>query len=170
LPASWIAGLKVIPLFALIGAVPWLLEGIAAPRYSDQSATKLRSMVEAAPSIRRLGVSARRIESFLDQPGAAIQVGRVLYPRFFTRGAGLASAHPWPAYAPREFLRLGFLLLNQARHDVVLRTRESPVNLAHASDAIVVGCEGGGYLDARLVVLVDLDLAFRGTPLASPCP
>ena len=102
-------------------------------------------------------------------PSIVLELGRVLYPRYFSRGIGLASAHPWPAYAPRDFPRLGFLLLNETRQDVLLPTRDIPVGLDHASDAIVLGCRREDYIEARLVLLPETDVVIQVASLADPC-
>jgi hypothetical protein len=65
---------------------------------------------------------------------------------------------------------LGFLLLNQSRHDVILPSRDIPREFAHGADAIVLGCRAGDYIEARLVVLENSDIAYQGTPLSEACP
>lgn len=162
--------LRPVAAFVLIGACPWLLQGLAGPRYATQNREKLLQELSAASSVQAVGVQPRDVEAFAALPGSTVQVGRLLYPRYFPRNTGLASAHPWPAYAPRDFPRVGFLLLNQSRHDVVLATRQSPEFLEHGSDAIILGCQGSEYLDARLVLLPAPGQAFLAKPLSEPCP
>jgi hypothetical protein len=91
----------------------------------------------SAESIRSLGITAAEIRQAAQSPAAFLEMGRLLYPRFFTRENGLASAHPWPAYAPREYPRVGFLLLNAGRTDVILPLRDPPPAFAHGEDVIV---------------------------------
>ena len=119
-------------------------------------------------SVRPGSLVSRSPSARLD-PSTVLEVGRVLYPRYFSRGMGLASAHPWPAYAPRDFPRLGFLLLNESREDVLLPTREIPAGLDHASDAIVLGCRRGDYIEARLVLVPDTDVVIQAASLLDPC-
>ena len=160
----------VLGLFMVIGLVPWLAEYIAVPRYSDQSSRGLAERLATAQAVQALGISAAEIGAASASPGAVLEIGRTLYPRFFSRGNGLASAHPWPAYAPREFPRLGFLLLNQSRHDVILATRYIPRDFAHGADAVVLGCRSEDYVDARLVLFLDSGITYQGTPISEPCP
>jgi hypothetical protein len=159
-----------IALLALIGMSPWFGEYLASPRYSGVSSRALIDQLSSASSMKSLGICSEELQDLAESRGAVIDIGRVLYPRFFTRGNGLASAHPWPAYAPRDYPRMGFLLLNESRQDVVLPMRESPQQFEHSVDAIMLGCEADGYLDARIVLFVDSGDAFLSTEGVAPCP
>ena len=155
--------------FVVVGALPWMAEGLAAPRYSDQSQTRLVTTLSDSTSVQHLGVNQTQIEMFTAQPQASLQIGRVLYPRFFTRNQGLASSHPWPAYAPRDFPRLGFVLINQSRTDLVLPTRTIPDPFPSASDAIILGCQRTDYIEVRVILFPGSDIAYLNTPLTTPC-
>jgi Dolichyl-phosphate-mannose-protein mannosyltransferase len=156
-------------VFVLVGALPWLVEGLATPRYSKQPLTQLVTTLSDSSSVQQLGVNQTQIEMFNRAPQTTLQIGRVLYPRFFTRNQGLASSHPWPAYAPRDFPRLGFELLNQSRKDVLLPSRTIPDPFPSASDAIVLGCQRTDYIEVRLILFPDSDTAYLSTPLTVPC-
>jgi hypothetical protein len=155
--------------FALIGALPWIGARLAAPRYGWAAPESLASRLSTSRAVNLAGITSEEIARARIGAGAVLEVGRVLYPRFFTRGTGLASAHPWPAYAPRDFPRLGFLLLNATRHDVLLPTRLIPQGLNHAVDAIVLGCQRDDYLEARLVLLPESDILIQVAPLSESC-
>jgi Dolichyl-phosphate-mannose-protein mannosyltransferase len=161
-----------IPLAGLliVGASPWLLQSLAKPRYDPMTASTVTQTLVSAQRVQALGIDAAELQRFGDSTGSVVQVGRALYPRFFSKGGGLASAHPWPAYAPRDYPRLGFLLLNQTRHDVVLPTREQPTELNQASDVIVLGCQQADYIEARLVLVVDSGVTYLARSLADRCP
>jgi hypothetical protein len=169
-PARRIEFPVVAALFIVIGMLPWLGEHIAAPRYADAGPPGLATRLSSAAAVQALGISAADIELAAASPNAVLEIGRVLYPRFFTRGNGLASAHPWPAYAPRDFPRLGFLLLNQDRHEMILPARQIPQDFEHAADAIVLGCANADYIEARLVLFPDAGVAHRGASPTDPCP
>ena len=109
-----------------------------------------------------------RIHTFASQSGAFIQSGRVLYPRFFSKENGLASANPWPAYALREYPRIGFLLLNQNSVSVVFPTKRLP-EFPHAQDAIIVGCQREDYLEARWIIFPELDSVYASETLPETC-
>lgn len=143
-------------LFALSGALPWMIKSIAAPRYGDAARTLLPAALRD------------EIDAFNTQPDAFMQMGRVLYPRFFSKENGLASTNPWPAYAFRDYPRMGFLLLNDSSVSVVLPTKRLP-EFPHAQDAIVVGCQRDGYVEARWVVFPDLDSSYASEDLPESC-
>ena len=130
--------------FFLIGALPWIAELPAAPRYT-------RTLDELVMQTADHEADTGRF--LAENDDAVIIEGRLLYPRFFSRGNGLASASPWPAFAAREYPRLGFVVLNEALTHVVFPNREIPDIRYHGEDVVVVGCQRDGYVEARLIVL-----------------
>ncbi len=166
--AGWKQGILLAGVFIFVGALPWMAEGIASPRYANQTPATLSTTLSSSSAVKKLGVDQTQISAFSAQPQAVLQIGRVLYPRFFTRDTGLASAHPWPAYAPRDFARLGFLFLNQTRSDALFQTKEIP-NFPQAADAIILGCRQTDYIDVRLILFPDSDSAYLSWPLANLC-
>ena len=151
-------------LFALIGALPWMIKSIASPRFAETSQASLQQKIASvsnAPAIEQ-------INTFASQSGGFIQTGRVLYPRFFSKEDGLASTNPWPAYTLREYPRIGFLLLNQSNTSVVFPTKRLPA-FPHAQDAIVVGCQRGGYVEARWIIFPELDSVYSSAELPETC-
>ncbi len=167
--AKWQTAILLLGILGLIGAIPWMAERLASPRYGDQTASTLVSQLASSAAVQRLGVTDVQIKAFASAPKAALQIGRVLYPRYFTRGTGLASAHPWPAYSVQDFPRLGFLLLNQTRKDVFFPTRAIPDPFPQAADAIVLGCQHTDYIEARLIFLPGIDSAYLNAPLTTMC-
>lgn len=97
-----------------------------------------------------------------------MQTGRVLYPRFFSKNDGLASANPWPAYAFHDYPRIGFLLLNQTSVSVVFPTKRIS-EFPHAADVIVLGCQRDGYVEARWVAFPALDSVYSNRSLSETC-
>ncbi|MBI1855463.1 MAG: glycosyltransferase family 39 protein [Chloroflexi bacterium] len=173
-PASstfkWVHGLLLAGVFAFVGASPWMAEGIASPRYAGQTSAVLSAKLSASSAVQRLGIDLSQISIFTAQPQAVLQIGRLLYPRFFTRGTGLSSANPWPAYAPRDFPRMGFLLLNQTRKDALFPARQMPDSFPQAADAVILGCQRADYIEVRLILFPDSDSAYLSAPLTDPCP
>jgi hypothetical protein len=166
---SWAQGAVLPVAFALLGGLPWIAAGMASPRYAEQTLPNLIHRLQSSPAVGELKVDQSQIESFLAEPQATLQIGRVLYPRYFSRGTGLASAHPWPSYAVRDYPRVGFLLLNQSRHEAIMPLRQVPSVFPQGADAIVLGCERADYLDARLILFPDSDTAYLTKPLSEPC-
>jgi hypothetical protein len=112
---------------------------------------------------------AAEVERFTSQPDALVLHGRVLYPRFLLRNAGLTSSTPWPSYAPREYPRLGFLLINQNVKEVVLPIKGSAVEDIHAHYIILLGCQREAHVEARLVLDPQEDTLFISSFGLEPC-
>ncbi|HEX5943281.1 MAG TPA: hypothetical protein VFY66_13450, partial [Anaerolineales bacterium] len=161
---SWkrLSGLAI--LFAFLGALPWLIKTIASPRYADTDRTALQQQIASVSN----APPAHQINAFASQPDAFIQTGRVLYPRFFSKENGLASANPWPAYALREYPRIGFLLLNQSSVSVVFPTKRLP-KFPHAQDAIVVGCQQDDYVEARWILFPESNSVYTSEEFPETC-
>ena len=149
-------------LFVLIGSLPWMIKRIAAPRYPDPDQALLQNQILSISN------SADEINTFAAQPGVFLQTGRVLYPRFFGKEDGLASTNPWPAYAIREYPRVGFLFLNQTSDFVVFPTKRLS-EFPHAQDAIILGCQREEYVEARWIVFPELDSAYTTEEVSGPC-
>jgi hypothetical protein len=151
--------------FAFIGALPWMAEKIASPRYTDQSMASLQERIASVSN----APAQMDTQAFLSQPDTFIQMGRVLYPRYFPRDRGLFSSNPWPAYKPRDYPRLGFILLNQSSTFAIFPSREIPEPFPHAADAIVLGCQREDYVEVRMIAFPELDAILLSVPLSQPC-
>jgi hypothetical protein len=151
--------------FVLIGALPWIAEGIAPPRYTDQSSLALEQQVTSLSN----APAQAEIQAFLSQPDAFFQTGRLLYPRFFVRDKGIASSNPWPAYQVRDYSRFGFMLLNQNITSAVFPSRKDSISFPHAADVILLGCMREDYVDVRMIAFPDLNLIHTSAPLTEPC-
>ncbi|HET9910868.1 MAG TPA: hypothetical protein VFQ13_03205, partial [Anaerolineales bacterium] len=88
--------------------------------------------------------------------------------RFFAKGRGISSSHPWAAYAVRDHPRIGFLLLNDSSASAVFPTKRIS-DFPHAADAIVLGCRRDGYVEVRLIAFPELDLLYSSAPLTELC-
>ncbi|HEY2980637.1 MAG TPA: hypothetical protein VGJ22_05615 [Anaerolineales bacterium] len=154
----------MILLFAFIGALPWLAELPAKPRYPDQSVGALEAKLVAVSG----PLISRGIVPFLSQPNAVIAQGRLLYPRYFYRGAGLSSANAWPAYAVRDFPRTGFMLLNASFRNAFFPGQDAQP-FPHGADAIVLGCQRDGYIEVRLIGFPAANIAYLSDLRLEPC-
>ena len=149
----------IIFAFTFVGAIPWLAKGFAEPRYTA-------SQAELVTKLTASGYDAAEIQQFLSQPGAALIEGRLLYPRQFGRNLGLASAHPWPAYAIREYPRVGFILINNNQYNFIFPTKET-LDFSQGADVIVLACPQGDFLEARVISFGDR--TFQSAPLSQTC-
>jgi dolichyl-phosphate-mannose-protein mannosyltransferase len=157
-------GFSLALIFILISASPWLIENIAAPRYAEQSPAALQEKIISIPK----APPSEEMQAFASQPEAFIGAGRLLYPRSFSRDKGLASTNPWPAYAVRDYPRLGFLLLNQHSISAVFPGRPDS-EFPHASDAIVLGCWREDYVEVRLIAFPELETVYLSAPITETC-
>jgi hypothetical protein len=149
----------IVIAFAFVGGLPWLAQGLAQPRYTSTSS-------ELVAQLESNGHSAEAIAAFLEHPDAVLLEGRLLYPRLYRRDLGIASANPWPAYAVRDYARIGFVLINQRQYSAIFMTRDL-LDFPHAADTIVLGCQREEYIEVRLV-----DFGgewFQSAPLTQHC-
>lgn len=142
-----------------IGATPWLAKGISAPRYTA-TAQEMLTRFEAQ------GGAIPEVEAFLSQPDAILTEGRMLFPRMYWRGEGLASANPWPAYAAQDFPRIGFILINTSHQNVIFPTREL-LNFQQGADVTMLACSQNDLLVVRAIVVEDI--LYQSAPLTEPC-
>ena len=157
---KWTYALSVIA-FVFIGAIPWLAQGFAEPRYTA-TADELIEQVNM-----HAGVS-EDIEGFLSQPDSRIIEGMLLYPRFLLRNDGIYSGTPWPVYQVRDYPRLGFILLNTRNVNIVFPTNEQ-LAFPHGSDAIVLGCARDNYIEARWIYFPKSNETYMNGSLIETC-
>jgi hypothetical protein len=151
--------LLILLAFAFVGSLPWLAKGLAQPRYAA-------SQPELIAKLESSGYASDEVNAFLSQPGAVLVEGRMLYPRMYRRYEGMSSANPWTAYAPRDFARLGFLLLNDQSVNMIFTTKEI-LDFPQGADTIVLACQRDGYFDVRVI---DFGTHFyQSVPLSEPC-
>ncbi|MDP2777387.1 MAG: hypothetical protein Q8O48_07070, partial [Anaerolineales bacterium] len=149
----------ILLAFIFIGALPWLAKGVAQPRYTSSQDNLIAKLASN-------GFDREEIQSFLLQPDSVIMEGRLLYPRMYRRNEGLASANPWPAYAERDFARIGFILINDNSHNLIFATR-TLLDFPQGADAVLLACEIDGYLDVRVINFGDK--SFQSAPLSQLC-
>ncbi len=150
----------IILAFMATGALPWFAKGLAQPRYTasqDELVVKLESS----------GYDREEIRTFLAQSDAVLLEGRLLYPRLYRRGEGMVSANPWPAYVVRDYSRIGSILLNDSRNDLIFVTKDV-LDFPQGADAVVLACQSDDYLDVRVIDFDDK--FFQSAPLSQPCP
>ncbi|MBC7876441.1 MAG: glycosyltransferase family 39 protein [Anaerolineales bacterium] len=145
--------------FVFIGALPWLAKGFAEPRYTASQEQMISKLVSN-------GYQAEEINSFLSQENTILMEGRMLYPRLYRRNEGLSSANPWPAYAVKDYARIGFVLINDLHYNLIFPTRDL-LDFPQGADAIVLACQGDNVLDVRVIDFGNQ--SFQSLPLSQPC-
>ena len=150
-----------VAAFVFVGSLPWLAKGLVQPRYTSTQDELITKLV-------LIGHDQNEIATFLQQPKAILKEGRLLFPRMYWRGEGLASANPWPAYAVQDFPRIGFILINSSHQNLIYPTKEL-LNFPQGADSIVLACAGDNDLLYVRVIAFD-DTSYQNTPLTEPCP
>ena len=149
-------------IFLLVGGLPWMSE--SAIRRQDPVCA---DSIPACLAVQ--GVNEEEAGAFLDQPGAVSLTGRVLYPRYFPRFDGLSSTNPAPAFAPRDFPRMGFFVLTSSGVEQVLIPMKGSRPFPHAQDAILIGCQRDGYVEVKLILFPATGETFSNGSLADSC-
>jgi hypothetical protein len=116
-----------------------------------------------------LNITDAEIQSFSKQTDAITMAGCLLYPRYFVRGTGMSSATPWPSYEPRDFPRLGFLLLNERAYEVVFPIKGSPNRNLQGEDVLILGCQQADYFEARVLAFPNDNNAYLSDFALEPC-
>lgn len=151
--------LAILSSFIFLGITPWLAKGLISPRYTatqDELIARLESK----------GYSRTELEAFLAQPDTSLLEGRLMYPRMYWSGEGLSSANPWLAYAPQDFPRIGFLLINDTNRNLIFRTNEL-LNFKQGADTILLACSAHDLLEVRVIAFEDS--SYQSAPLSEPC-
>jgi hypothetical protein len=159
---SFIFPLSSFILLIFLGSLPWIVESAipsAKPICADSIPTGLAAQ----------GVDEAQARAFLGQPGAVAFTGRVLYPRYFPRNLGLASTNPSPAFAPRDFPRMGFYFLTPDGVEQVILPMKGSRPFPHAADGILLGCQRDKYVEVRMIVFPAAGEMFVSQPLEHPC-
>ena len=149
-------------IFLFVGSLPWMIE--SAIHRPDPICT---DSIPACLAVQ--GVNEEQAGAFLDLPGAVSLTGRVLYPRYFPRFDGLGSTNPAPAFAPRDFPRMGFFVLTRGGVEQVLLPMKGSRPFPHAQDAILIGCQRDGYVEVKLILFPATDEIFSNGSLADSC-
>lgn len=144
----------ILVIFMILGAAP-ALSGKLIPQQVFMHNTE-----ENSQAIEYLALShpeiADTVTHLLANTDSEVINGRLIYPRYFYQGKGLSSGHPWIAYQIRDFSRLGFVLLNEQNHDVILPLKTEPAFIPNAADVYVIGKEDkAGFFRADAVIIPD---------------
>ncbi len=159
------AALAGMGFFLLTASLP-VTERMIPNRYQAMTASSALASLEADGLLQSAGVDRMVVERLLEGEAAEALIGRALYPRYYKAGKGLLGGG-WPAYEPRDFNRLGFVLTSPAT-PVVLPVETAPSPFPNASDVLVIGCKQPEHVEALMVaILNDPQVVFVRQPLDS---
>ncbi len=149
----------ILLAFVFIGSLPWLATGFFKPRYTS-------TQTELTAKLISNGYDEKEIAAFLSQTDAVLLEGRMLYPRLYRRDQGVSSANPWPAFAIKDYPRIGFILLNEHAYNMIFPTKEL-LDFPQGADAIVLACKSENYFDVRVIDFENK--TFQSAPLSQTC-
>lgn len=145
---------RFVLVFAVLlgfGSLIPLAENLHQPRYGQTSPMDI--LAANGAQVEEAGMDLDELNGFLQSPGAVIIEGRALYPRFYKMNQGEITFNFYP-YIVMEFPRIGFKVVGPAGEYSVVLPGDVPAKLPHASDVLVLGCNGQNYLDALVVVVL----------------
>ena len=140
------SGIVLSIVFLSLGLSPLLIERFVPQRYEMVTRQDVQVYFDDVSGL----------EQFLEEEHVILLRGKALYPRFYKSDQGEPGGD-WPALSPRDYSRLGFVLVGPHDAHVVLPSIDAPDFFPHASDAIVFGCPEDEYVRAKLVVLMRED-------------
>ena len=162
--------LPIMAAFILIGSLPWIAEHAVPPHHLPLSESALIAQASQVPVVQSANLTHDQLNRFLSQnTNAEALQGRELYPRFFWRGQGIAQAHPSPAYAFRDYSRLGFLLMTTNQIASIVFQNKTVPSVPDAGDAIILGCKQSDYVEARVIIFPAQNLIFQTESPFSQC-
>ncbi len=145
-------------IFLLIGATLPLAEITIPAHFPKESQAQLTAEFLNTDIDQQSPQTRQELGPFTQQEGFVALKGSVFYPRYYPALQGEPGSG-WPAYNPYEYRqtgKVGFILIGpQGATQVNLALDESPAYFPNAADAIVVGCQEKGYVDALLVKFID---------------
>ena len=167
--------LPIMAAFILIGSLPWIAEHAVPPQNLLLPESALMEQASQVPAVRAANVTQDEIGFFLtegaDSENEVLQ-GRLLYPRFFWRGQGIAQGYlslASPAYVLRDYSRLGFLLITDQVTPFVFPSKTVPSNFPDTGDVIVFGCKYFDHIEAKLIIFPAQNLIFQSGSLYDQC-
>ena len=92
------------------------------------------------------------LDRFLKNENAVMLTGKGIYPRYYQSGEGEAGLQR--NTQAMLFPRLTFTLIGKdTKTDVLLPLEKLPEYFPHGATVTVIGCNGGDYLDAMIVII-----------------
>jgi hypothetical protein len=139
-------------VLVVLGSLLPISESLYLPRY--RALNPVETLASHKSLVEEAGLKYHDLDTFLQNPGANILIGRVLYPRFYRMNQGNYQGIFYPFHT-LAFPRTAFKLIGPAGEHSVVLPGGIPEYLPHASDVLVLGCNGMEYFDALMVITLD---------------
>ncbi len=137
---------RVLLVILFLGALIPIIEILPPARYPENEPAALMASMNFEST------------DYCDQDGQPIDIeknvvtlGRVLFPRFYQADEGYSRTSTWVAQNYFPFPRLGFYLAGPNNSNVIFPTESAPQYFPTGADAIVVGSQEDGYIQALAV-------------------
>ncbi len=141
--SSWKRIIALCIGFVTIGSVIPLTEAIYQQRYPPVTPESVTRLME------EWGANDPQLLAEINSNEVTLRYGRELFPRFYRPGDG-EQGSKWAAYAPYDFCRMGFELIDTDRIGAVVVTLDRPpAYFPSRMDAVVVGEETTGLVKGK---------------------
>jgi 4-amino-4-deoxy-L-arabinose transferase-like glycosyltransferase len=165
-------GLTIAFVLLIVGSLPLIIERSIEPVFSPLTASELSALVDESDLLGAVSwADNQEIQAYLQSEQAVILRGKAFYPRYYPAGEG-ESGTGWLAYTPRDYDRLGFILMGSGDVHVVMALDNPPEHLPNAAEILLVGCERDDIVDALVIFVSDgSEHTLVRSPLANlSCP
>lgn len=144
------------PVLALVvilflGALIPVMEILPPARYAENEPATLMASMDFES------------EDYCDLDGQPIEVenviqGRVLFPRFYRANEGYSRSSNWVSQNYFPFSRVGFYLAGPDNSNIILPMESAPEFFLTGADAVVIGNQEDGYIQALAVSVSKNDI------------
>ncbi len=162
---SWLrVGAGFVALSVFVSFAPGLIPDQIQPLAAQDRQTYIKEVAENSD------ISVKQINQLLSSEGGILQVGKVLYPRFYFPDQGIFHRRSEVV----DYPRVEFTLINDWVYQVRVPIGLAQNFLAHEMNVLVIGCRGTGNRIEALVVLPleesNSVVMMRNTEWTTSCP
>jgi 4-amino-4-deoxy-L-arabinose transferase-like glycosyltransferase len=139
----------------IVGSLPLIIERSIEPAFSPLSESEMSALADEFELLGAVSwADDKEIQEYLQSEQAVILQGKAFYPRYYPAGEG-ESGTGWLAYTPRDYDRLGFILMGSGDVHVVMALDNPPEHLPNTAEILLVGCERDNIIDALVIYVRD---------------
>jgi len=144
-------GIMVGLILLIAGYLPLIVEQSIQPQFSPLTDNDRFTLLEESEIPESISWGDESdLNEYLSSDQAVVLRGKAFYPRYDPAGEG-ESGTGWPAYSPRNYDRLGFILIGPSEAHVVIALDEPPAYLPNAAEVLVLGCETDDIVEALAI-------------------
>jgi hypothetical protein len=141
----------------LLGSFIPITEHLFPQRYPQDANATLQAVLKTNVD------NAKEINALIALPGEEVIHGRELYPRYYRPGVGEGGSS-WAAYAPLDFCRMGFLVVDSSSvEQVIVTVDHAPEIFPNRVDAFVIGKRATALVRGKPVEYLQADAIYLQT-------